>query len=163
MEDKDKSIEEVINEIQALFEEAPVDFLGTGDNSTAADKEAKEWGNRVDKAVKALRDYTQQSTTVDVEQLAEDYAQKKFGSALLGITPDDKKEIPEYAIAVNASITNSKTAFIAGHQQGVKQVGLYSETDMAHAFEHYQFRPFPHNTTFQEWLTYYKIEKNISG
>lgn len=71
----------------------------------------------------------QQATTVDVEQLADGYAQKRFGSVILGATTDDMKEMPEYAIAIKASIENSKTAFKAGYQQGVKQSG-YTKEDM---------------------------------
>lgn len=38
---------EILEEFDAIIEEAPVDFLGTGSDSRHADKEEREWRDRI--------------------------------------------------------------------------------------------------------------------
>lgn len=45
---------EIVTLLRKILDEAPVDFLGTGSNSKAADKEEKEWRDEIENMIKRL-------------------------------------------------------------------------------------------------------------
>lgn len=54
-----------ISDLEKIFEEAPVDFLGTGSNGQVADKEEREWRNRYQIAIKNLKEYQLNQQSID--------------------------------------------------------------------------------------------------
>lgn len=69
-----EEIEKAIQDIETCFEEAPIDFLGTGSNSNFADKQEREWRKKHETAVLILRKFTSQfqQPQVDEKQNSDD-------------------------------------------------------------------------------------------
>ncbi len=126
-----EEFKQAIEDIDTCLMDAPVDFLGTGSDSKAAENNENEWYKKWQSAIKVLREYTQPKALITDAKI-ENYVD------ILHKNIDIKQDLPKENIYYESSVLKSFKEYAS---QSLKGNG-FSEEDLRKAMLRTSYETF---------------------